>query len=183
MFDNYFRRLIHRPERIVKSYIQEGDRVLDVGPGMGFFTIPMAKLVGERGQVIAADIQEEMLAAIKKRAIRASIRERITLQRVSPGLAEIDGRFDFILAFWMVHEVPNQQEFFARFQSILADGGQFLMAEPTLHVGKSRFSASVRTAEAAGFRLVAQPDISLSMSALFARNLQVNAPLPVSPPP
>lgn len=166
-FDNYLRRLIHSPERIVKAYIKEGDRVLDVGPGIGFFTIPMAQMVGARGRVTAADIQEEMLAAIRKRAVRAGVQERIALQQVSPDLHEIDGRFDFILAFWMAHEVPNQQEFFTRLHSLLAGDGQFLMAEPMLHVEKERFRASVRTAEDAGFRLAAHPDIPLSLSALF----------------
>lgn len=168
-FDNYFRRLIHKPERIVKAYIREGDRVLDVGPGIGFFTIPMAQLVGERGKVIAADIQQEMLAAIKKRAIGAGVQERITLQLVSPELREIDGRFDFILAFWMAHEVPDLQQFFARLHALIADDGQFLMAEPKLHVGKERFHAAVRSAEAAGFRLVDHPDIPMSMAASLAR--------------
>lgn len=168
-FDNYFRRLIHNPERIVKAYIKEGDKVLDVGPGIGFFTIPMAQMVGDRGRVIAADIQEKMLAAIKRRAIRAGVQERITLQRVSSDLNEVDGRFDFILAFWMAHEVPDQLKFFARLHALLADDGRFLMVEPKLHVGKNRFSAAVRSAETAEFRLVDHPDIPLSMSALFAR--------------
>ena len=168
-FDNYFRRLIHKPERIVKAYIREGDRVLDVGPGIGFFTIPMAQMVGDRGQVIAADIQEEMLAAINKRAVRAGVQERITLQRVSSDLNEVDGSFDFILAFWMAHEVPDQLKFFARLHALLNDDGRFLMVEPKLHVGKNRFSAAVRSAEAAGLRFVDHPDITLSMSALFAK--------------
>jgi cyclopropane fatty-acyl-phospholipid synthase-like methyltransferase len=170
-FDNYLRRLIHKPERIVSAYIKEGDKVLDVGPGIGFFTIPMAQLVGDHGRVIAADIQQEMLVAIKKRAIRAGVQERITLQLVSPELREIEGRFDFILAFWMAHEVPDQQKFFARLHALLADNGRFLMAEPKLHVGKNRFRAAVRSAESAGFKLVDYPDIPLSMSALFARDL------------
>lgn len=140
-----------------------------MGPGIGFFTIPMAKMVGEHGRVIAADIQEEMLAAIKKRAIRAGVQERITCQLVSPELREIEGSVDFILAFWMAHEVPDQLKFFARLHALLADDGRFLMVEPKLHVGKARFSASVRSAEAAGFKLVDHPDITLSMSALFAK--------------
>lgn len=140
-----------------------------MGPGIGFFTIPMAQLVGDHGRVIAADIQEEMLATINKRAIRAGVQERITLQLVSPKLSEIDGKVDFILAFWMAHEVPDKQKFFARLHALLNDDGQFLMVEPKLHVGKNRSNASVRSAEAAGFKLVDHPDIPLSISALFAK--------------
>jgi ubiquinone/menaquinone biosynthesis C-methylase UbiE len=169
-FDNYFRRLIHKPERIVKAYVKEGDKVLDVGPGIGFFTIPMARMVGDRGQVIAADIQEEMLAAIKKRAIRAGVQDRITLQLVSPESFGIESKVDFILAFWMAHEVPDHLKFFTRLYSLLADDGRFLMVEPKLHVGKNRFSVAVRSAEAAGFKLVDHPHVRLSMSALFVRS-------------
>ena len=41
--------LFSRPEKMLKGYIREGDTVLDVGPGMGYFTIPMARMVGETG--------------------------------------------------------------------------------------------------------------------------------------
>jgi cyclopropane fatty-acyl-phospholipid synthase-like methyltransferase len=168
-FDNYFRRLIHKPERIVQAYIKEGNRVLDVGPGIGFFTIPMARMVGTRGQVVAADIQEEMLAAIRKRAARDGVHERINLQLVSSGMPEIEGKFDFILTFWMAHEVADHPTFFARLHSLLADNGRFLLVEPKLHVGKKRFSAAVQAAKSSGFKLVDDPAIPLSMSALFIR--------------
>ncbi|MFC1971060.1 class I SAM-dependent methyltransferase [Chloroflexota bacterium] len=48
----------------------QGWTVLDVGPGMGYFTIPLAKLVGDTGKVIAADLQQKMLDGILKRIVR-----------------------------------------------------------------------------------------------------------------
>jgi ubiquinone/menaquinone biosynthesis C-methylase UbiE len=62
------RRLVQNPEKIVEPYISEGDTELNVGPGMGYFFIPLAKIVGEKGRVITVDVQTEMLNALQKRA-------------------------------------------------------------------------------------------------------------------
>lgn len=169
-FDNWFRRLLQNPDTIMKKHIREGDTVLDIGPGMGFFTIPIARLVGDGGQVIAADIQEEMLAAIQERAIHAGLQQRIKLQLGKADSLGVSCKVDFILAFWMAHEVPNQQKFFAELSSLLKDNGKFLMVEPKIHVTQQQFANAVQAAQNAGFKLAANPTISLSISALFTRS-------------
>jgi ubiquinone/menaquinone biosynthesis C-methylase UbiE len=153
----------------MRSLIREGDTILDVGPGIGFFTIPMAKIVGDGGRVIAADIQEDMLAAIKKRAYAAGVQHRIKLQLISDDLLVVDTKVDFILAFWMAHEVPDQQRFFVQLHSLLKEDGKFLVVEPKLHVSRGQFEALLRTAQTAGFRVAANPSISLSYAALLVK--------------
>jgi ubiquinone/menaquinone biosynthesis C-methylase UbiE len=166
-FDNVFRKLLHDPYKILQPYIKEGDTVLDVGPGIGYFTIPMAKLVGDSGRVIAADIQEKMLSAIKKRAKQQDVEGRIILQLSTSDSLNVKAKVNFILAFWMVHEVPDKSLFLAQLRSLLKDDGKFLMVEPKFHVTKRKFTASVRLALKAGFALDDSPQISLSNSALF----------------
>ena len=166
-FDNVFRKLLHDPYKILQPYIKEGDTVLDVGPGIGYFTIPMAKLVGDRGRVIAADIQQEMLTAIKKRAKQRDVEGRIILQLSSSDSLNVKTKVNFILAFWMVHEVPDKPLFLTQLRSLLKDDGRFLLVEPKFHVTKRKFTASVRLALKAGFALDDSPQISLSKSALF----------------
>jgi ubiquinone/menaquinone biosynthesis C-methylase UbiE len=168
-FDNVLRRLIQNPERIAGRYIKEGDVVLDVGPGIGFFTIPMAGMVGDRGRVIAADIQESMLKGIKKRAVRAGIAERIVLHLASQDSLGVTTAADFILAFWMAHEVPDQQRFYQQLNVVLKDSGRFLLVEPKIHVSGKQFKAEIAAAGAAGFKLVETPTVSLSHAALFAK--------------
>lgn len=112
-FDNVFRKLIHNPYKILYPYIKSGNTVLDIGPGIGYFTIPMAKMVGAKGRVIAADIQREMLSAIRKRAKRAGMLPRVSLHLASSDSLGVKVRADFILAFWMVHEVPDKKQFFS----------------------------------------------------------------------
>jgi ubiquinone/menaquinone biosynthesis C-methylase UbiE len=77
-FDNRLRRLFHNPQKILGTYIQPGATVADIGCGMGFFSIGMARIVGENGKVIAADLQKKMLDILMKRAARAGVANRIT---------------------------------------------------------------------------------------------------------
>lgn len=166
-FDNWIRRRLQNPDQIIKPYVRAGDTVLDVGPGIGFFTIPMACLVGDGGRVIAVDIQDKMLAAISKRALSAGVAKRITTQLAGPVSLNVAVPADFILAFWMAHEVPDQQRFFAQLHGVLKSDGRFLLVEPKLHVSRAQFEAAITMAQKAGFRLTDRPDIPLSHGALF----------------
>ncbi|MBK9392138.1 MAG: methyltransferase domain-containing protein [Bacteroidetes bacterium] len=59
--DNFLRRMMHKPEKILSPFLKEGMTALDMGCGPGFFTVDLARLVGDGGRVIAADLQQEML--------------------------------------------------------------------------------------------------------------------------
>jgi ubiquinone/menaquinone biosynthesis C-methylase UbiE len=168
-FDNWIRRRMQNPDQIIKPYVKMCDTVMDVGPGIGFFTIPMARLVGDSGRVIAVDIQEEMLAAISQRALHAGVAQRITPQLASPVSLNVTAMADFILAFWMAHEVPDQERFFAQLHAVLKEDGKFLLAEPKLHVSRAQFDAAVGVVQKAGFRLLDRPDIPLSLASFFAK--------------
>jgi ubiquinone/menaquinone biosynthesis C-methylase UbiE len=119
--------------------------------------------------VIAADIQQEMLNAIKKRAQRAGVLQRIELQLASSDSLGVKTKLDFILAFWMVHEVPDKVRFLTELYSLLKNDGKFLMVEPKFHVTKAKFARTVHLALKTGFTLGYSPHISLSKSALFTK--------------
>jgi predicted RNA methylase len=76
---NPLRRLIHNPDK-TRALRRGGMTVLDVGPGMGFFSIPMAEMVGSGGMVVCADVQERMLRALQRRAEAARLDDRIVLR-------------------------------------------------------------------------------------------------------
>ena len=168
-FDNVFRKLFQNPERILKPYIKPGWIVLNVGPGMGYFTIPLAKLVGSTGKVIAADLQQQMLDGIQHRAIKAGMQERIKLHLTKPDSIGINDSIDFCLAFWMVHEVPDRNHFFNEISSKLKPGGLMLIAEPTMHVSQKDLSKTLEIAKGAGLSVVGRPRIFLSYSALLKK--------------
>ncbi len=169
-FDNPLRKLLHNPEVILSPYVRPGSTVIDIGPGMGYFSIPLARLVGSAGHVIAIDVQAEMLAALARRARRSGVSERIQLHLASPDSLGNHPKADFVMAFWMAHEVPNQRAFLAEIFGFLKPEGFFLLVEPILHVPKKSFLRTVQTANEIGLIVKDMPRIRLSHSVLFKRN-------------
>ena len=166
-FDNPIRKLLHPPRKVLGAYITEGMVVMDVGCGMGHFSIGMARLVGENGKVIAVDLQQEMLNVMLRRARRAGIIERITPHLCDADNIEVKEKVDFILAFWMVHEVKNQTKFWSQLRSNLSSESKILIAEPKFHITAEELERNIETAESCGLRWVGKPNIRFSLTALF----------------
>jgi len=164
------RRLITHPGRILRGLVGPGDTAADLGCGPGFFTLPLAEMVGDEGCVIAVDLQQAMLDKVGSRAERKGLASRIHPRRCEAGSLGLDGeRADFALAFWMVHEVPDQRRFLREAHELLRSGGRLLLVEPRGHVVKAAFAQTLAAAEAAGFRCVDRPRITFSFSALLER--------------
>ena len=175
-FDNPLRKIIHKPGKIIAPYIKPGDTVVDIGPGKGYFTIPMCQLVGGAeegaprgdGRVIAVDIQEKMLTSLQRRAVAAGLAGNLTTHLSKPNNLGLAVQADFVLAFWMVHEVPEARQFFMNVKEIMKPDAIFLIAEPLFHVTKGRFNKTLKTAQEAGFKIVGRPKISFSHAATLA---------------
>jgi ubiquinone/menaquinone biosynthesis C-methylase UbiE len=166
-FDNPLRRLIQDPERILSGLVHPGETALDLGCGMGYFSIPLAQLVGPSGKVICVDLQEQMLAGVRRRAERAGVAERIQLHQAGPRGMGLDETADFALAFWMLHEVPDQAVFLTEVRTCLKPGGRLLVVEPRMHVDGAAFERSVEVARGAGLLPVAWPAVALSRAVLL----------------
>jgi len=167
-FDNPVRRLIHKPQKILGNYVKEGMTVMDLGCGMGHFSIGMAGLVSSTGKVIAVDLQQKMLDIMGKRSRRAGLDDRIIPHLCRADAIDIDASVDFILAFWMVHEVPDQNQFFKQLKSMLAAEGKILIAEPKMHVTSQDLEKTIEIAHCCGLQCIEKPDIRFSHTALLA---------------
>jgi ubiquinone/menaquinone biosynthesis C-methylase UbiE len=166
------RRLLQKPEALLSPHVEEGMTVMDVGCAMGFFSLPLAELVGSEGRVVCVDLQERMIRSLRKRAARAGLENRIEMRVCSTeslGTGDLEGAVDFALAFAVVHEVPEQARLLAEICGALRVGGRFLLAEPAGHVSDKRFAETIATAEAAGLSVVDRPRIRMSHAALFER--------------
>lgn len=167
--DNRIRRWLQNPKKILGPYIEEGMTVLDIGCGPGFFSIDMAQLVGKSGRIIASDLQEGMLHKLREKIHGSKFENRITLHKCEENKIGVLEEIDFVLAFYIVHEVPNQEDFFNEIGVILKPKGQMLIVEPPFHVSKSAFEETIRKARNAGFTLVERPKVLLSKTAVLKK--------------
>jgi len=139
---------------------------------MGFFTLELARLVGPSGRVIALDVQPKMLKALKRRARKADLLDRIDARLVAPnslGVRDLSGSVDFTLAFAVVHELPDVSHFFHEAAMASKPGGLLLLAEPKGHVKETDFANELQAASQAGFELQSHPTIKRSYTAVFGK--------------
>jgi len=170
IFDNPLRRLIQDPDLILRGLVQPGQTVLDVGCGMGYFSLPLARLVGQEGTVICVDMQAQMLEAAKRKAEKAGLDRVILFQRCTENSLGLTVAVDFALAFWMVHEVADQHKFLGQIRESLKQAGTLLIAEPKLHVARADFDKTVSTALEEGFVIAGEPGVSMSMAVLLRKS-------------
>lgn len=165
--DNWVRKLLQNPEKILKPYITEGMTVLDLGCGPGFFSVGIGKLLKDTGKVIAADLQEGMLEKVREKIKGTNLESRITLHRCKDDRIDVTEKVDFVLAFYVVHEVPDQDQLFRELKSILKPDGKIFIVEPNFHVSKKAFDAMIARLGEIGMEVSETPKIFFSRSVVL----------------
>jgi ubiquinone/menaquinone biosynthesis C-methylase UbiE len=166
------RKLFQNPQGILSPYVENGMKVLDVGCAMGFFSLPLAQMVGSKGKVICVDVQEKMIRSLEKRAQKAGLYNRIETRichHNSLGLDDLKEGVDFAFASAVVHEVPDASGFFSEIYETMKPAGRFLVIEPKGHVSEKHFEKIVSAAEQKGFRIIERPQIGRSHAVLLGK--------------
>ncbi|MGA9060337.1 MAG: class I SAM-dependent methyltransferase [Terracidiphilus sp.] len=164
--------LMEDPEKLLAPYVRTGMTVLEPGPGMGFFTLPMARLAGPAGRIIAVDIQPQMLKGLERRAQKAGLSGRIETRLAKSealGIEDLGSAVDVVLAFAVVHEMPSAEVFFVEAAAALKPGGVLFFAEPSGHVNREKFRIELDAARKAGLELIGEPRVSRSRAAVLRK--------------
>ncbi len=110
-----------------------------------------------------------MLEFLKRRARKAGVADRIRTLCSKEDDIMLREPVDFVLAFWMVHEVKDIPLFFGQIHAVLKESGKFLYAEPKMHVPDRRFQEILGHARKAGFRIIDGPQIRFSRAAILSK--------------
>ena len=168
--DNSFRKLLQNPRKILKNYIQPGMTVMDLGCGPGFFSVEIAGMLNKTGKLIAADLQEGMLEKVKKKIQGTELEKKIVLHKCGKDKIGLTEKVDFVLAFYMIHEVPDEEKLFKELKSILNPGGKIYIIEPRFHVNKKAFGKMIEMAKEIGFEVDEMPKVFFSRAVLLKIN-------------
>jgi SAM-dependent methyltransferase len=167
-----FRKFLQDPASILSPHVRPGMCVLEPGPGMGFFTIELARLVGPCGRVVVVDVQPKMIDGLKRRAEKAGLLDRIDARVASAdsmGVSDLGGKIDFLFAFASVHEMPSLDLFFTEAAGTMKIGAALLLAEPAGHVSDEEFNEELAAAEAQGLKVKNRFSLSRCNAALLQK--------------
>lgn len=167
--DSRFRRWIQNPYKILGPYLNKGMVVLDIGCGPGYFSTAMAQMVGPSGHVVAADLQEGMLEKLQQKIKGSDLAQRITLHQCRPDKIGVVEPMDFVLLFYVVHEVPEIDSLFSEIDAILKPDGRVFIAEPPVHVSGKAFGRMIQSAAENGLAVVAKPKMFLSKAVILGK--------------
>ena len=109
--------------------IGPGDTVADIGAGTGYFSLPMAQRVGKTGQVLAVDIQPEMLAIIEQRMQGGGIANITPILGSESDPRLPPGEVDLVLLVDAYHEFSHPWEVMSQVQKSLSDRGKVVLVE------------------------------------------------------
>jgi ubiquinone/menaquinone biosynthesis C-methylase UbiE len=145
-----------------------GERLLEIGPGTGYYTLELAAWVGEQGTVEIFDIQQEML----DHTIRAA-RER-GLWNVNPTRGDAqqlgwdDDSFDAVILVTVLGEIPDQDAALRQIARVLRPGGRLIVGELFGDPHMVTLGSLERRAEAAGLRFERRVGPKLGYFARFS---------------
>lgn len=166
--DSSLRRKLQNPAKFLKPYIHPGMNVLDMGCGRGFCTFDMARMLDGNGSITALDLQQKMLDILQNKMQNSDLEKLIRLYKCEQNDMGLHGEtFDFILLFYMFHEMPNHETVLNNLKTLLKPNGKILISEPKIHVPKNDFERTKTLVKQMKFTILDEPKIFFSRSILF----------------
>ncbi len=106
-----------------------GERVLEIGPGTGYYSLPVAREVAPEGQLTVLDLQPAMLEELTLRADAAGIASIDPIQGDAQEIPFPDGTFDAAFIVATLGEIPDQHRVLHELARVLKPGGRLVVGE------------------------------------------------------
>jgi ubiquinone/menaquinone biosynthesis C-methylase UbiE len=150
---------------------RSGERILEVGPGIGTHAVPMASAVLSRGILDVLDIQGEMLRALMKRARKQQVMNIVAIQGNAETLPYPDGFFDAAYMIDTLGEIPDGAAALRELGRVLKPTGRLVIGEIMIDPDFIPLTALKEKARHAGFVFERMTGSRIAYFALFRRRL------------
>ena len=106
-----------------------GERMLEVGPGTGYYTLDVAEWISPGGQLHIFDVQQEMLDHTMRRARERGLTNVVPSRGDARSLSYEDGTFDAAVLVSTLGEIPDQDAALRELARVLRPGGRLVVGE------------------------------------------------------
>jgi ubiquinone/menaquinone biosynthesis C-methylase UbiE len=144
-----------------------GERVLEVGPGTGYYTLDIAQALGPNGRIDALDLQQSMLDELMRRAAPRGIVNIAPIQGDAQALPFPDATFDAAYLVATLGEIPDRDTALRELRRVLQPGGRLVVGEGQPDPHMVQLDDLRRQAEWAGLRFELSDGTRLGYLARF----------------
>jgi ubiquinone/menaquinone biosynthesis C-methylase UbiE len=130
MLEGPARDAYQKPDQVVGALdLKPGESVADIGSGSGYFTLRLAKAVGDTGQVYGVDIDPDMIRYLNRRIRNAGLRNVHTVLSEPDDPLLPDRSIDRFVIVDTWHHIENQERYLGLMKKLLKPGGQVVMID------------------------------------------------------
>lgn len=149
--------------------VRPGLRVLEVGPGVGYMTVPVARRLGPEGHLVAIELQEEMARRTRERVAAAGL-ENVEVRVGDITSVELEpAAYDLAFLVTVLGEIPDRDRAIARLRDALKPGGILSFTEVLGDPHYQRYADLERRCIAAGLEPAGRRSFGFSYTANFRR--------------
>jgi SAM-dependent methyltransferase len=131
---------------------ESGERILEIGPGTGYYTLDLGEWVGQAGTVEIFDLQQEFLDHTMRTAAERGLENVVPTQGDATALPYDDDSVDAVVLIAVLGEIPDQDAALREINRVLRSGGRLVVGELFGDPHFTSPSALRRGGEAAGLR-------------------------------
>ena len=121
---------------------------------MGYFALPLARMVGPEGRVLCLDSDDRQLNVLRRRARRKKLIDRLEVRRVDPSASDLGlepAGLDFAAVLQVLHYMDDPQSALEQVRAAMKPGAVALIGEPKSHLSDRDWDATVDRVVQAGF--------------------------------
>jgi len=119
-----------KPDEVIKLLeLREGQVIADIGAGSGYFTLRLARAIGDKGRVMALDVNEGMVAHLRQRLAQEQLKNVTVMQVPAHDPLLIDQSLDVAFICDTYHHLEDREVYLRKIRKALKPNGRLVLID------------------------------------------------------